>query len=58
MLSHKDILQKLEELERNDIEHYNNIQFIIDYLMQFEEGKKQEIEQKKRPLIGFKPMKE
>jgi len=58
MLTHKDILHKLEELERNDIEHDKKIELIFEYLKQFEEAKQQELEQKERPRIGFKTGKE
>ena len=54
MLTHKDILHKLEELERNDIEHDKKIELIFKYLKQFEEAKQQELEQKERPKIGYK----
>jgi len=55
MLTQKDILHKLEELERNDIEHDKKIELIFEYLNQFEKAKHQELEQKNRPKIGFKP---
>ena len=57
MLTHTDILHKLEELERNDIEHDKKIELIFEYLKQLEEDKQQELEQKERPLIGFKTKK-
>jgi len=58
MLTQKDILYKLEELERNDIEQDKKIELIFEYLKQFEQSKMQELEQKNRPKIGFKPSKE
>ena len=54
MLAQKDILYKLEELERNDIEHDKKIELIFEYLKQFEKAKYQELEQKNRSKIGFK----
>jgi hypothetical protein len=54
LLTHKDILHKLEELERNDIEHDKKIELIFEYLKQFEKAQKGELEQKDRPKIGFK----
>ena len=39
LLSQKEILQKLEELQRNDIEHDKNIKVIFEYLKQFEQSK-------------------
>ncbi len=53
-LTHKDILHKLEELERNDIEHDKKIELIFEYLKQLEAAKQQELEQKNRKRIGFK----
>jgi hypothetical protein len=53
-LTHKDILRKLEELERNDIEHDRRIELIFEYLKQLEASKQQELEQKTRKRIGFK----
>lgn len=54
MLTQKDILYKLEELERNDIEHDKKIELIFEYLKQFEKAKQQEIKQKDRTKVGFK----
>lgn len=53
-LTHKDILHKLEELERNDIEHDRKIELIFEYLRQLEEYKHLEMEQKNRKRIGFR----
>jgi len=53
-LTHKDILHKLEELERNDIEHDKKIELIFEYLKQLEAAKQQELEQKNRKRIGIK----
>ena len=55
MLNQKDIIYKLEELERNDIEQDKKIELIFEYLKQFEQINQQELEQKNRPRIGFKP---
>lgn len=49
-----EILHKMEQLERNDIDQDKKIQLIFEYLHQFEQAKQQELEQKERPLIGFK----
>jgi hypothetical protein len=54
VLTHKDILQKLEKLEIKDIEQDNNIRVIFEYLKQFEKAKQEELEQKNRHKIGFK----
>ena len=54
VLTHKEILNKLEELERKDIEHDDKIMLIFEYIKQFEEVKQQELEYKNRKRIGFK----
>jgi len=51
---HKDILQKLEEIERKYIDHDDKIMLIFEYMKQFEETKKQNLEQTNRKRIGFK----
>ena len=56
--THKEILQKLEQLEKKDIEQDDKIMLIFEYLKQFEQTKQQELEQKDRPKIGYKPSKE
>lgn len=58
LATHKEILQKLEQLERKDIEQDDKIMLIFEYLKQFEQSKQQELEQKNRPKIGFKPPEE
>lgn len=52
--THNEILQKLEQLEKKDIEQDDKIMLIFEYLKQFEQAKQQELEQKNRPQIGFK----
>jgi len=51
--THQEILKKLDELERKDIEHDDKIMLIFEYIKQFEESKKQELEYKNRKRIGF-----
>jgi hypothetical protein len=55
MLTQKDILLKLEELERNDLEQDKKIKLIFEYLQQLEQSRQQETEQKNRSRIGYKP---
>jgi len=55
--AHKEILQKLEVLTKNDIEQDKKIELIFEYLTQFEDAKQQELEQKERQMIGFKTKK-
>jgi hypothetical protein len=52
--THKDILQKIEELERKDVEQDQKILLIFKYLKQFEEVRQQQLEQVNRKQIGFK----
>jgi hypothetical protein len=54
MLSQKDIIHKLEELERNDFEQDKKIELIFEYLKQLEQARQQELEQKNRSRIGYK----
>ena len=54
VLTHKDIINKLDHLERKQIEQDNNIMLIFEYLKQFEEAKQQQLEQATRKRIGFK----
>jgi hypothetical protein len=58
LLLQKDIMQEITQIRRQLSEQDNNIMLIFEYLKQFEEAKQQELEQKERPLIGFKPGKE
>ena len=55
LTSHKDILKKLEELERKDIEQDDKIVLIlVEYIKQLEKSKKDVKEFQERPRIGFK----
>ena len=58
MTLHKDILQRLESMERKLSGHDNQIMIVFEYLKQFEQTKRQELEQKDLPKIGYKPSKE
>lgn len=51
---HKEIIQKLEQLQKNDVEQDEKITLIFEYIKQLEETKQQELDQKNRPRIGFK----
>jgi len=51
---HKEILLKLEQIEKKDIEQDDKISLIFEYLKQLEQTKQQDLEQKNRPKIGFK----
>lgn len=51
--SHKEILNKLESLERKDIEQDEKIMLIFEYLKQLEQSKREELEFKERKKIGY-----
>jgi hypothetical protein len=57
LLTHKDILLKLEKLERKYADHDDKIILIFEYLKQLEKTKQQELEQNQRRRIGFKTSK-
>jgi hypothetical protein len=52
--SHKEILKKLEQLERKDIEQDEKIILIFEYLKQLEQAKQEELSFKERNRIGYK----
>lgn len=54
----KEILNKLEHLERKDIEQDEKIMLIFEYLKQMEQAKQQELDQENRKPIGYKRKKE
>ena len=53
LTSHTEILQKLERIEKKDIEQDDKIMLIFEYLKQLEKTKQEELEYKNRPRIGF-----
>lgn len=57
MMLNKDILQRLESIERKLNRHDNQIVAVFEYFKQFEQTKQKELEQKNRPKIGYKPSK-
>ena len=52
--SHKEILRKLESLEKKDIEQEDKILLIFEYLKQLEQAKQEETQFIERKRIGFK----
>jgi hypothetical protein len=52
--SHKEILRKLEQIEKKDIEQDQKIMLIFEYLKQLEQTKQEDLELKTRKKIGFK----
>ena len=58
LLTHKDILISLEKMQRTLSSPDDKIMLLFEYIKQFEKLKQEELDQKKRPRIGFKPSKE
>ena len=54
LASHKEILKKLEELERKDIEQDDKIRIIMEYIKKLEKVRQDEMDFKDRPRIGYK----
>lgn len=52
--SHKEILKKLEMLEKKDIELDDKVTLIFEYLKELEQTKQEESDFKQRKRIGFK----
>jgi hypothetical protein len=52
--SHKEILKKLEMLEKKDIELDEKVTLIFEYLKELEQSKQEETDFKQRKRIGFK----
>ena len=52
--THKELFQKLSDLEKKFADHDNKILVIFEYLKQLEQAKQEELEQKKRKKIGYK----
>jgi hypothetical protein len=56
--THKEIFQKIELIEKKDIEQDQKIMLIFEYLKQLEKTKQEELEYKNRPRIGYNASKE
>jgi hypothetical protein len=54
LATHKEILVKLEQLEKKDIEQDDKIMLIFEYLKQLEKIKQEELEYRNRQQIGYK----
>jgi hypothetical protein len=52
--SHKDIIRKLEQLEKKDLELDEKVTLIFEYLKELEQSKQDEADFKQRKRIGFK----
>jgi len=51
----KDLVHQLEQVRNRLTKHDNQITVILEYLSQVEKAKEKDLEQNKRPRIGFKP---
>jgi len=54
LMSHKEILQRLEQIENKLFEHDDKIMLVFEYIKQLEQAKQEEFEQKNRKKIGYK----
>jgi hypothetical protein len=54
LVAHKDILEKLEILERKDIEQDDKIMIILEYIKRLDKARLDEKNFKDRPRIGYK----
>jgi len=55
LITNKDILQKLIDLESKGMDHDRKINLIFKYLQQLRKSETEKQEIKQRPRIGFKP---
>ena len=53
LLTHRDILEKLSQIEQKLTDHDDKILLIFEYLKQLEQDRQQQLEQKERKRIGF-----
>jgi len=53
--THSEILRKLEQIEKKDIEQDQHILLIFEYLRQLEQSRQQQEQQAQRKRIGFRP---
>ena len=56
LLTHKDVLLRLEKIEQTITKHDRNILKIFKYLKQLEHAKQEQLNQKNRKRIGFKKL--
>jgi hypothetical protein len=52
--THREILQKLDQLQKKDIEQDEQIVLIFEYLRQLEQSRQQQEDQANRKRIGFR----
>ena len=51
----KDLAHQLEQVQNRLTKHDSQIRILLEYLKHLEELKEKELEQMRRPRIGFKP---
>ena len=54
LMSHKEILQRLEQIENKLFEHDDKIMLVFEYIKQLEQSKQEELDQNNRKKIGYK----
>ena len=54
LMAHKDIIDKLYQIESKLADHDNKILLIFEYLRQLEQSKQQQLDQANRNQIGYK----
>ncbi len=54
LLTHKDLILEIKKIKEQITDHGTQLLMIFEYLKQFEETKKQNLEQTNRKRIGFK----
>jgi hypothetical protein len=52
--THSEVLRKLEQIEKKDIEHDQQIMLIFEYFRQLEQSRQQQEELAERRRIGFR----
>lgn len=52
--NHQQVFKELEEIRNSVKDHDEQLQMVFAYLKQFEESKKQELEQRQRKKVGYK----
>ena len=52
--THTEILRKLDQLQKKDIEQDEQIELIFEYLRQLEQSRRQQEDQANRKRIGFR----
>jgi hypothetical protein len=54
LATHKDLLLKFDKFEKKLADHDDKIMLLLEYIKQFEQVKREELQQRNRPKIGFK----